>query len=88
MPHQKSSIEGFSSFNKEKESLSEKFFYPSTNPGDVVYHYSQTFHRADPNFTNNATASISIRVFSKSNLKKNDSMKSNYLNNLKFNRNA
>ena len=86
LPHDKSSIEGFSSFNKNKESLSEEYIYPDTNSGDVIFHYSQTFHRADPNQTENATASISLRVFSYSNLKKDESMRTQYLKNLNFNR--
>ena len=84
--HEKSTIEGFSSFNKNKEKLSDKFSYPDTYPGDVIFHYSQTFHRADFNLSSKATASISIRAFSHSKNKTDKSLESKYLKNLQFNR--
>ena len=87
LDHEKSAIEGFSSFNKNKENLANKFTYPDTYPGDVIFHYSQTFHRADSNLSSKATASISIRAFSHSKNQTDKSLESKYLKNLKFNRN-
>ena len=84
--HEKSSIEGFSSFNSRKESNPNDFFYPETEQGDVIFHFSQTFHRADPNLSNAPTSSISIRAFSYSNLEKDNLLLEKYQANLKFNR--
>ena len=85
--HEKSNIEGFSSFNKLKENNPDEFEYPQTQVGDVIFHYCQTFHRADPNYSEKPTLSLSIRAFSSSNLKKDDSIFSLYRSNLEFNRN-
>ena len=84
--HEKSNIEGFSSFNKLKENIPDEFEYPQTKSGDVVFHHCQTFHRADPNYSEKPTLSLSIRAFSSSNLKKDDSIYSLYRSNLEFNR--
>ena len=85
--HDPSKTVGFSSYNKYIESTKkEDFVYPSTAPGDVVFHYSNTYHRAFHNSTPSATASVSIRVFSYANLDKSKSIFDKYTANLKANR--
>lgn len=85
--HDPSETVGFSSYNKSIEtSQKEDFNYPSTDPGDVVFHYSNTYHRAFQNSTTSATASLSIRVFSGRNLDKCNVLSERYSANLKVNR--
>ena len=85
--HESSKAVGFSSYNKAIESdHKEEFNYPSTCSGDVIFHHSNTYHRAFPNSTDAPTASLSIRVFSYSNLLKRQSIQVKYLSNLNSNR--
>ena len=85
--HEKSAIEGFSSFNPLKEKEADYFEYPETRIGDVIFHHCKTFHRADPNSSDQPTIAISIRAFSSSNLKKDEEILNSYEANLKFNKN-
>ena len=85
--HDSSNAVGFSSYNKTIESdRKEEFDYPATCSGDVVFHHSNTYHRAFSNATNFPTSSLSIRVFSSSNLLKNQLLQDKYLANLSSNR--
>ena len=85
--HDPSSTLGFSSYNKSIETkCKDDFFYPSTSPGDVVFHHSTTYHRAYENLSPDPTASLSIRVFSSSNLAKSPLLQKKYLSNLSSNR--
>lgn len=85
--HDPSTTLGFSSYNKDIEcSRKEDFNYPSTSPGDVIFHHSNTYHRAYSNSTSISTASLSIRVFSNSNLLKSQSIQRKYSANLLVNR--
>ena len=85
--HDPSCILGFSSYSKEIElNRKEDFVYPVTSPGDVIFHHSNTYHRSFANLTSEATASLSIRVFSNKNLMKNRRIQDKYSANLKSNR--
>ena len=85
--HVSSKVVGFSSYNKTIESnRKEDFNYPTTGLGDVVFHHSNTYHRAFSNSTAFATASLSIRVFSNSNLSKSQLIQGKYSANLSSNR--
>ena len=85
--HDPSTILGFSSYNKYIEmNRKEEFCYPLTSPGDVIFHHSNTYHRSFSNTTTDATASLSIRVFSNSNLTRSQSIQEQYQSNLKINR--
>ena len=85
--HDPSTTVGFSSYNKLVESSRKQDFdYLSTSPGDVVFHHANTYHRAYPNSTSVASASLSIRVFSNGNLSKSKSLQEVYSANLLANR--
>ena len=85
--HESSEALGFSSYNNTIESnRKEEFDYPCTRTGDVVFHHSNTYHRAFTNATNSPTASLSIRVFSMSNLSKSQLIQAKYQLNLSSNR--
>lgn len=84
--HRPGNVEGFSSYHPNSEEKADEFFYPATNPGDVVFHHCNTFHRADENTTNLLTASISSRVFSRSHLSQDQELLLKYKNYLKQNR--
>jgi len=86
LDHELGKIEGFSSFHSNTESMTDEFIYPSTQPGDVIFHHASTFHRADPNKTQQVAASISIRVFSRSLNEKDPIIQQKYNYNLKKNR--
>lgn len=61
-------------------------FYPITKPGNVVFHHCNAFYRADENRTEKLTASISTRIFSRSNLSKDENQQKMYRRNVKLNR--
>lgn len=84
--HEKSNIEGFSSFNELSENQPNSFVYPEAKAGDVMFHHCSTFHRADPNITNKLSSSISIRIFTRSNLVEDELIKQKYEANLQYNR--
>ena len=85
--HQPSQTVGFSSYNKSIEiNRKEEFYYPSTSSGDVIFHHSNTYHRAFSNMTSTTTLSLSIRVFSCSNLLKSQEIHGKYSSNLNSNR--
>ena len=85
--HEPSKVVGFSSYNKVIESNhKDDFEYPSTTSGDVIFHHSCTYHRAFSNATSSPTASLSLRVFSSSNLSKNQMIQRKNMANLSFNR--
>ena len=86
LEHEQGNIEGFSSYHANTEEKRNEFFYPVTKPGDVVFHHCNTFHRADENKTDKLTASISTRVFSRSNLSKDENLQKIYRSNLRHNR--
>ena len=86
MPHDKSKIIGFSSYNKRYELLKDQFSYPVTEPGDVIFHHCQAFHRAFPNKTDKASISASIRVFCSNDLEIDQTIYKNYQQNLTFNK--
>ena len=86
LDHQLGHVEGFSSFHPVMEQKSDEFVYPSTQPGDVIFHHGSTFHRADPNSTKESVASISVRVFSRSCIKKDPKIQKKYSENLLKNR--
>ena len=84
--HLSSLTTGFSPFNKQIELAKGDFIYPTTNPGDVVFYHCNTYHCAFPNHTSSASASISIRKFSRGNLAKNSVIQKKYSSNLLVNR--
>lgn len=86
LDHELGMIEGFSSFHSSTESMPDKFVYPSTQPGDVIFHHASTFHRADPNKAQQSAVSISIRLFSRSLNEKDPLIKKKYNDNLQKNR--
>lgn len=83
--HRSSLTTGFSSFNTQIELAKVDFIHPTTNPGDVVFHHCNTSHRVFPNHTSSASASISIRIFSRGNLDKNSLIQKKYSSNLLVN---
>ncbi len=85
--HQSSSSIGFSSFVEEKEKLANKFKYPKTAQGDVIFHHCTTFHRADSNLENSPSLAASIRIFSSGCLDISEELHKKYIKNLNFNRN-
>jgi hypothetical protein len=88
LDHKAGMIEGFSSFHPQMEDISNEFVYPSTKPGDVVFHHASTFHRAHKNQTKNHACSISVRIFSRSSLEKDPILQQMYRQNLNVNRSA
>ena len=85
--HDPSATVGFSSYKKSIElNRKEDFVYPITSVGDVIFHHSNTYHRAFANSTHLPSAALSVRVFSNSNLSKSELIQSKYSDNLIFNR--
>jgi hypothetical protein len=86
LDHEAGMMEGFSSYHPQMEAISNEFVYPSTRPGDVVFHHASTFHRAHQNQTQHHSCSISVRVFSRSSLEKDPILQQKYRLNLNANR--
>jgi len=84
--HAAGKIEGFSSYHPETEANPDDFIYPETEPGDVIFHHCETFHRADPNQTSKTSVAISTRILSMSNSDKDSSIFESYSKNLAYNR--
>jgi hypothetical protein len=86
LDHELGFNEGFSSHHPETELKADNFFYPDTQPGDVVFHAANVFHRADKNSGDFTSSSISIRIFSRSHLEIDNFLKDKYMKNVYKNR--
>ena len=85
--HDPSATVGFSSYKKSIEfNRKEDFVYPLTSVGDVIFHHSNSYHRAFANTTRYPSAALSVRVFSNDNLSQSELIQSKYSANLLFNR--
>ena len=82
-PHKKSRIKAFSSYIKSFTEGKKNLFFPSLNPGDVVFHHCNTVHASSKNTSKNyERKSLAITIYGE-NTKLDNKMKKKYSRNIK-----